>query len=735
MKRWLVAGGLALSLSLAHAAPSPEVTPRIGVVLGGGGARGFAHLGVLRELERLRIPVACIAGTSAGSLIGGMYASGVSLDEMARAFRAADWEQMLSGSPRRASVPYDRKRDDYKNYFNLTLGLRDGAIRVPRSAINSQEIDLFIRRLVRDRSAPDFDTLPIPFRAVATDLETGDAVVFDKGDLATAMRSSMAVPGVFDLVETGGRLLVDGGLARNLPIREVKGRCADRVIVVDVSSPTLKKDEINSLFDIVAQTTNLMVSRNMREELARLEPGDIVIRPELDGYSAADFAKNAEIAERGRLAVAPLAAQLAELSVPEAAWRAWQARLTPVEPKPIDAVRVAPTRFVNAAVIERQLNDEAGRPQALETLQGKLETVFAGGDFDRLGYQLGEEDGRRVLTVTPTERTVGPNYLRFGLDLKSSTPGDADFTFLAAHERVWVNRAGGVWRNDVQLGDDKLFRTSFRQPLEAGSPWFGYASYQLRKERFPVFLGGHVRLADLQIDTNRLEFGGGAGLGEFGEFRVGAYQQRLSAGVRVGDPATFEALTAEPTRSLGLSASLVADQFDNPRWPRRGYYVSGAYDYEIDRDSRRRTQLLNGMADGVYTLGDNSFRLTAKYKDNLGGELVSSVPPTLGGFLNLSGYQQDELLGERAALARLMLYRRVATLPSALGSGLYVGASLEAGKVWGWFGGPVEGGDTRWITGGSLFVGADTLLGPFFVGVGNAKGGQLTSYLFLGVDY
>ncbi|AXK40206.1 patatin-like phospholipase family protein [Crenobacter cavernae] len=742
MKRRHAAGWIALLLSLltqAHAADEvgravAPAEPRIGLVLGGGGARGFAHLGVLKELERLRIPIACIAGTSAGALIGGMYASGVPLDDMAKAFREADWEQMLSGSPPRSSVPYDRKRDDYKNYFNLTLGVRDGGFRVPRSAINSQGIDVFIRRVVRDRSESDFDRLPIPFRAVATNLENGDAVVFDKGDLATVMRSSMAVPGLFDLMEVDGKLLVDGALARNLPIREAKGRCADRVIVVDVGSPTLKKDEINSLFDIVAQTSNLMVYRNEQEELKRLGPDDIVIRPDLDGYGSADFGKNAEIAARGRLAVAPVEARLAALSAPEPNYKLWHARLAPATPLPIDKVKVAKTSYVNSEELARALNDKEGKPQELDAVQEKLQTAFASGDYDRLSYSIDQENGRRVLTVMPLERAVGPNYLRFGVNLKSSTPGDSDFNFLAAHERVWLNSAGASWRNYLQVGDDKRFQTSLYQPLSAGSPLFVFGSYLWKEEMIPFFLLDHVRFADLQLSTSRFDVGGGAQLGQYGELRLGVYRQRQSVSVKTGDPAMFSGVTQAPVHSHGFAATLLIDQFDNPRWPRHGYFVSSALDFETERASGKQSQTFNGVADWAHTLGDTSLRLTGKYNSNLNGNRLETTPQMLGGFLNLSGYQQDELIGDSTALTRLMLYRRVATLPSALGSGLYIGGSLEAGRVWNWYNSAAPQ-DSRWITAGSLFLGADTLLGPFFVGFGNAKGGQLTGYLFLGVDY
>lgn len=740
MPRWV--GLFAFVSLLCHSAASvaeePPATPipRIGVVLGGGGARGFAHLGVLKELERLNIPIACISGTSAGALIGGIYASGVSIAEMEQSFAKADWPQRLSGKPPRSEVPYERKRDEYKNYFDFTLGVRNGELRMPRSAINSQDIDLLLHQMTRDRSAEDFDSLPIPFRAVATDLETGDPVVFAGGSLARALRASMAVPGVFDVVEEeNGRLLIDGMMSRNLPVEDVKGRCADRVIVVDVSTPMLKKDKINTLFDVVNQTSNIAVNSNVRVQLARLDERDIVIRPELNGYSPSDFQRHREIAERGRQAAAALEAQLKRFAVAPEQYAAWHARLKPQNLPAVDEVQVAAdTQFVNRGALVRRLVDEEGRPQSVEALQGKLAGLFAEGDYERIGYQLLRQGDKQVMVVTPLERTVGPNYLRFGLGLNGSTPGDNHFSFLASHDRTWLNPAGGSWHNDLYLGQDKSFRTELIQPLSATSPLFMAASSQWGESILPVFGPEHVRLAEIRERAIRLSADAGVRLGRYGEFRLGVFRARERAsywtGDSINDPLGLQGLS---WLKVGAQARLVLDQFDNPRWPRGGYFAEGTFtDYFKSVGSNVKGRALSATGDWAGSYKDTSLRFTAKYKANLVGLNYLQSPQVLGGFLNLSGYQQEELVGEKAALLRLMAYQRVATLPSALGSGLYLGSSLELGKLWhtAW-----TSTNTRWLPGGSLFIGADTLLGPFFVGLGHAKGGVLTGYVFLGVDY
>ena len=702
----------------------------VGVVLGGGGARGFAHLGVLRELQRLHVPVRCIAGTSAGALIGGMYANGMDLDQMAVDFKNANWDQMLSGRLPRSDIPYDKKRNDYRNYLDVTFGLQDGQLRVPRSAINSQEIEMFIRKLTRDRQLDSFDQLPIPFRAIATDLANGEAVVFDKGPLAEALRASMAVPGLFDLVETNGRLLVDGGLARNLPIQDAR-QCARHLIVVDVGTPPLTKEQINSLFDVVAQTSNLMVSRNVREQMALLQQGDVLIRPDLNGYNTTAFGDNQVIIERGTAAAMAQTKELSRFSVSPERYAAWRSRLQ-LPPYPVvDEVQVkSDSRFVNTDGLAKSIAGLHGG-EAVDEVRQKLRDEFATGDYDQLSYTLDASGGRNVMTVMPLEKSIGPNALHFGLSLNSSTPGDSNFSFLAAHQRNWLNASGGSWRNEMVIGKDKLFKTELYQPWSYDSPLFAAASISYHQQPLSFYDDNHIKYAEISNDVTSVNADVGTLLGRYGEFRIGLFDSRVESYLSQGQ---FSYLSDTVTHSYaGVRGKLVIDQFDNPRWPRSGYFMNtvvtsslpamGSYNASRDYDA---------IVEGVRTFGDITFRLTGKARGIVNRKQDDYRLESLGGFLNLTGYQAGELLGEKVALSRLMVYWRASSLPSVLGSGLYAGMSAEVGRVWG---NPFNGSNTGWIPAGSVFLAADTILGPFFLGVGNARNGKLSGYLYLGADY
>lgn len=737
----LILAGVLAQTAWAGAEAAVDAYPPqgVGLVLGGGGARGFAHLGVLKELERLRVPIACIAGTSAGALIGGIYANGLPLEQMEREFDGADWEALLSGKPVRADVPYDRKRDDYKNYLDITFGLKKDGLGVPRSAINSQEIELYIHKLTRDRVVGNFDQLPIPFRAIATDLATGEPVVFSQGSLARALRASMAVPGLFDLIEDDeGRLLVDGGLARNLPIQDVKGRCADHVIVVDVSTPLMKAGEIHSLFDVVAQTSNLMVSRNAKEQMRKLDKSDIVIKPDLNGYTSASFNEHQAITQRGEAAAKALAKQLEAYSVSEEEYAAWRRRLARPHFPLIDKIQVEgkPGQFTKPEQLAKSLAFSSV-VEPVSSAQSRLRGVFAGGDYDRLTYRVDNVSGRNVMTVLPLERSIGPNFMRFGLNLSSATPGESNFNFLASHEWRNANSAGGAWRNDVSIGQNKLIKTEWYQPLYEGSPVFTAASLGYRQDFLPVYNSDHTLNLEWNNNVGSVRLDGGLALGRYGEWRIGAYRDDNHFSSRVS---WLPGVVPPNYRDTGIASSLVVDQFDNPKWPRAGYFFSGRVTKSIPSwGSDVNLTSYDTVLEYAKTLGSVTMRLSAKNKGALNrgnDEAFLVVPRSLGGFLNLSGYQDSELIGERSSLFRSMLYWRASSLPAALGSGVYAGISMELGKIWGRVGtNDWSQSNSDWIPAGSVFLAADTIIGPFFVGMGTARGGKPTAYLYLGTDY
>jgi NTE family protein len=726
----LVASGLFALHATAAPPQEPPPPAGIGLVLGGGGARGLAHIGVIQELEKLRIPIACIAGTSAGALVGGVYASGMSSRQLEKEVETADWVRLLAGTPRRADVPYENKRDDVRNLADLTLGIsRTGGLRVPRAAVGSQEIDSFLRRMTRDISVPDFETLPIPFEAVATDLASGEAHVFKGGDLAIALRSSMAVPGIFDLVTVDGHPLVDGMLVRNVPVQNVKNRCAEKLIVVDVGTPLLPDDEIHNLIDVAQQQQNILVRNNVLEQLALMTPGDVLIQPDLTGIATSDFEKAPEIIKRGRAAVAPLADELAEFSLDEAAYAQWKAVVAarqPAEAGDYADVRIGKTKYVPPAELAAYLGIEKEKPKNQKELLESLNRLYATGDFDRVGYVLRDENGLRVADVLPVERSVGPNYLRLGLDFKVDTYNTADIAFLANLRMTWLNEWGAQWRNDVRLGKSPRLQSELIQPL-ARTPFFLSLGGLLSREQFN-FYDDTQRFAVANQDIGAVEADLGLSFGRYGELRVGYFRAHDEISMDIGPK-------IDPIRANfgGVAARLVVDQLDNPRFPRHGYYVAldGRYVFSSAQDD---FVTIRNAVDLAYSLGNTTLRGSFRFEGALEGSTneTGSIH-SLGGFLRLSGFQDGEFVGSRTMLARAMVYHRLIGLLPNFGSGVYLGGSAEAGRVWE----PLFISDLsgRTIYSGSVFGGVDTLLGPLYLAYGQGIGGRRAGYLYLGVDY
>ena len=270
--------------------PRTGSRPRIGLVLAGGGAKGGAHVGVLKVLEELHVPIDCIAGTSMGALVGGGYASGIPAAELEHFVTHIDWGKVVGGQGRRDLEPIEQKRAGatYSNEFEF--GLTPEGLTLPGGLVNTSNIEDLLRSYVATARMQDqFDKLPIPFRAVATDMVTGTMVVLDKGDLATAMRASMSIPGAFAPVNMDKMILSDGGLVRNIPIDVARDLCADHVIVVNLVEPNVDPKRLRSATQLLSRTMDVMIEANETLQLNTIRPGDMRIDVEMGDITTADF--------------------------------------------------------------------------------------------------------------------------------------------------------------------------------------------------------------------------------------------------------------------------------------------------------------------------------------------------------------------------------------------------------------------------------------------------------------
>jgi NTE family protein len=720
---WL-APAVAGAAEPAKAGAAEPARPRIALVLGGGGARGTAHVGVLEVLEQLRVPVDCVAGTSMGSLIAGAWLSGLGPVPMIDRLGKVNWRDLFNDDPARAETNYRERRLEQSYYPGLEAGTTPNGVRLARGVVGGQKIKLFFNELVgADRGARTIESLPLPLSIVATDIGTGEKVVFRDGDLATAMRASMSVPAVLAPVAYRGRHLVDGGLVDNLPIAEVRERChPDVVIAIDVGSPLLPPEDVTSLPSVAGQMVNILTEQNAIASRALIRPGDVYIRPDLQGITASDFDKFLDGAARGRAAAQKQAKELRRLAVPEPQYRAWAAQLkVPPQPIPrIDEVRIAVLPHVNPEIVRKHLDVKLGQPLDIAKLEDGLARVYGEGDFESVDYSLLGTRDRRILEVTPTEKSWGPNYLRFGVNLEATT-NENSFAVRAAYHRKWLNRLGAEWLTGVQLGERVTLFTQFYQPFDARQNFFVQPAVGLSRDNLNVYQDNR-RIAEYLIRRREASLGLGANVGTFGQLRLERSVRKIDASVETG------AATLPTGEALLQGWQLVADfdQFDSPFFPSRGWLARGAWFKEKDAGyGRLAAELRAARIWGDYVLNG---RLS--YTTSTSGRLPLADAAVLGGFLNLSGYVRNQILADDVRFASLRAEKIIGRMPLGLNGDLRFGVSLEAGSARNRF---TETREHGWQQAAAAYFGGETPIGPLFLGYGYARGGRSTFYLLIGL--
>ncbi len=713
-----------------HASASAQERPKVGLALGGGGARGVAHIGVLKALEELGIPIDYIAGTSMGAVVGGLYASGMSPEEIETHFREADWRYLLSNSSPRESETFRSKQRDFDLDQNVEVGLsRSGAVQLPEGLVAGRKLLVNLRELTFPvRGIEDFDRLPVPFRAIATNIETGEKVVIDQGSLAEAMRASMAVPGIFAPYRIGNQTLVDGGLTSNLPIETVQAMGADIVIAVDVSPDLLKADKLDSVLSVTNQMLDIMIAQNRTAQLRRLGARDVLIRLELPGASSADFVNSPRNVVEGYAGAMERAPALRGLELRTEQFSRYLARQRRARPAgaQISFVEVEGGTGPNRQELKEAIPFQPGEHIEFSELEKHLLEFEGMRDFEVADFRVIERDNKYGLLLQPRRKTRGPNFLSLGADFAYSTPGQADANVLLDWRMTQLNSLGAEWETVLRIGDLTTVFSEWYQPLEPSRHLFVVPTIRYASELIDALdANDDRRRFRLQSVEGQLDLG--LRLGRVGEARIG-YAHGLSD---IGETLNLPRGVSGSTERGVLRASATLDTLDQVTFPRNGWFarleaevsdrsLGGADDY-----SRVQGELYRPISFGKNTIVP---RVTAGLRTS-GGTLPYYDRFALGGFLNLSGYTRAELYDQNQALAELISYRELGKLPQVLGGGVFGGASIEAGNVW-TNPGDIDLRDT--IIAGSVFLGADTLIGSLSLGVGATGTGQTAVYLQLG---
>ena len=728
--------GATAALSLTLAAPAawaqrndPPHRPKVALVLSGGGAMGIAHVGAIQLLEKLGIRPDLVVGTSMGSIVGGLYASGMNGAELERAVETMNWDLIFDTTPPRAGLTYREKQLQAEFPVKASIGVVGTKLRSPESLVSDANLLLELRRLVRVRAAvPTFDDLPIPFRAVATDIETGEKVVLDRGDLAGAMRASMSVPAVFEPYHLDGKLLVDGGMSDNVPIDVARSLGADIVIVVATQTPMAKADKLQGVADVLGQTVTMLILANERQQLATVKPTDVLIKVDTAPLTAADFKKGAAFIKVGRAGGREGAFRLA---APRRQPGRPHRRISVDRPPPrIDYVRIENDSRLANEILMRRIEPFVGHPLSPEEVSAALRDIYAMGLFSRVDYRIEEKDGRTGLVVEAVQRPGDANRLRPGLTIAAAGKGQNEFDISAEYRLTQLDSFGSEARFVAAVGEHKLLSAEYFKLLDSWQRWFLDPILQLQSRPIAIYDNSGFRLGEYDASYGLVSLAAGRQFGTVGEVRIGIERGAGKASLQEGS-LTPRDIDLE----LGqLFASAAADTLDNPYFPARGFRA------EVD------------WSDGLKSLGDsNNFQTVqingayamgwgrhAVVLNLAGGDAFQGALPitslfTLGGPFSFPGYQVDELTGETFAVARAMYrYKLTDHSESLIGIPLYVGVTAVAGNTWAH---PGEAGWNSLRFGGNAYLGADTLIGPVFFVLGAADHGRKAFYVFLGKPF
>ncbi len=719
-----------------RAAPSPETAPeqapprrpKIGLALGGGGARGTAHIGVIRMLEQLHIPIDYVAGTSMGSIIGGLYSCGYTPDDMEKLIGSIPWDTLFRDAPERKDQSFRQKEDDFERLipFEFGLNLKKGGLLLPPGLIAGSKLGFVLETATMPcSSVTDFSQLRIPFKAVATDIQTGKAYVMSSGNLARVIRASMAIPAGFTPVEIDGHLLIDGGESENLPVQTVLAMGADIVIAVNVGSSgaeTAAKPQ--NVGQMIGRLIDLPLQQNT---MASAKLATLVITPDLDGYTSADFMKGLKMIPLGYKAAEAYKDKLAQWSVPESEYGPWkQHHDATLPPLPyIDEVVIDPVPGIDPRRLAYLVHSKGGQVLDTKTLGQDLKRIYSLGYFEIVSYAIVPDGQRRILKITPTPKSWGPTYLKLGLNLGTDFQLTTGFGVTALVDATELNGLGGELKAVVTVGQPIDLKTRFFQPLTYRSHLFlsPYAGW--KQDLHQVFDQNQVAVGTYQVSRTVVGMDAGYDFGTWGELRVG-YGRAWGVGRRkVGDP-TFPNLDWDEG---GLTARMEVDQLDSVNLPHSGYFSDIAF--LANRESLGGStsyDRLGGSAIGVQTIGRWTGLLKVEGGSGLGTQIPFYDEFQLGGLFRLSGRPIAQLYGNTYALGAALLYYRLSDTGGIIVKNLSVGVSVEGGNAWA-YQAPVTFSSLK--PAGSVFVVADTLIGPFFLGYGHSGSKNSSAYLYL----
>ncbi|QSX34019.1 patatin-like phospholipase family protein [Shewanella avicenniae] len=711
--------------------------PKIGLVLSGGGAKGAAHVGVIKVLEQHHIPVDYVAGTSIGAYVGGLYALGYSAAEIEQLMMGQNWDSGYSDTIPREVLAYREKQQRDRFNIPINMGLRDGEVQTPQGILLGQTMS----RLYRTTAGmiPTFDSfnqLSIPYRAVATDLETSRAVVLAKGSLIEAMQASATVPGALQPALIDGKLLVDGGIANNMPVDVAKAMGADIVIAVDIGSSLVNKQQLNGALAILNQLSTMLTNVSTERQKALLTEDDILIRPAVDTLSTTDFSIMPIALKAGEAAANLQLAQLTALALPEEQFIAYQQHKRQISmgwrdasKQPLIAVKFSNDSTINTRLLTKVLDIHPGDVVDKQQLDNAIGRLYSLNKFERVTAEFEDTADGRVLNVDAKAKSWGPNYLQFGFNWEDDLSLDSSLTIDFALNMTDITANGGEWRNEVRMGFEKMISSEFYQPLDADQHIYSRAQYRYLVNNWEFFEGNSLYY-QLEREAHGLELGVGFNFASVGIVEFGIHGETG----RISNRALINNIDFT---SYGSYLRLGYDTLNSISFPTSGnrFRINLFLRHEDYSGMPDPGQTFQIEADwkGVVSVNSHSFVGKAAYASIDNDSDFSAYVTDLGGFLNLSGYHKNSLAGAKKVFgAFIYQYDLGRDVLGMQDYPLYLGASIEAGNVWS-NADKIEMNDL--IYGGSIYLGTNTAFGPAALGIGLTDDGEQAMYLFIGKNF
>lgn len=712
---------------------------KIALVLSGGGARGGAHVGVLKVLQEKKIPIDFIVATSMGSFVGGLYATGKTPQEIEEMLVLTDWREYIRTDFNRRDIPMRRKEAEFTYQGKLGLGINaKNELVTPTGILKRQPLLFkFLRETQCAENIKNFDDFSIPFRAVATNIKNGDSVVLKSGSLAKAIYASSSIPGGLQPINIDGIDLVDGGVSNNFPIELAREMGADIIIAVDVSENFDKDLRIDSYFVVMGQLVNILMRKNANESISKLNEKDILLTPELMGFSGLDADQYIPIIQCGTdVAQKVYETKLKHLSLSDADYAEYEKKYRvhkKFERRIIDAIEVDNTTYLGDDSIIKRLHIKVGDELDEEELRKDLMHLYNMMLFDSVEYSVKNVQGKNILVISTRPSWDNHGEVRFSIGIEDDFRGHSAYSLKIGYTMFGLNEYAGEFKNDFEIGRRKKVYTEIFQPFDSMQRYYIRPSllYSQWTDLVPaskLFLAQDGNF-ELELERYGTSLALGAHVTTDYEFEVGASYFKDSFSVELlNNREEFEA------RPIYISAK--TDDLDNIHFPKVGLKAKALWTKEVKSfGSDYDYEQVYFEFEKPLTMWSHNITSIVKYGNTYKNDITSLAGTyTLGGLFNLSGYIPYSFNNDNMFLGLIKYSYELKDggFFGALNTPLYVGFSAEVGNTW------TKGESVTYDSikkSGTIYVAADTFLGPFYLAYGFSGSGEHTAYLYLGEKF